>query len=162
VSCVSSLLPVFCNSQTMPCPSRCSNIAKLKRQTAHTGFGNHSRHASGWASSESEYCVSDNHSDKSIVYLGSSANREEIDNESEEEVEAAVGTLQSLYSVFLPPHLCNEAKTQEKRCRIDNRPPMYAGNSWVTCWQKNTAHRNAAKGCATLNTFVMRKVCSYS
>jgi len=33
----------------------------------------------------------------------------ESDNESKDKVEACVESLQVIYSVFLPPHLCREA-----------------------------------------------------
>ena len=106
------------------------------------------------------YCISDSPSDDSIVCLGSSFNREENENESEEEVEASIVALQSLYSVDLPPHLRREAKTREKRRKIGNRGAIYTGDSRTTRWRKETARRNAAKGCATLDPFVVRKVCT--
>jgi hypothetical protein len=92
--------------------------------------------------------------------LGSGNNEEQINNESEEEVEASVEALQSFYSAILPPHLSRETKTRVKRRKIANRPLVYTGDSRTTLWRKETARRNAAKGCATLDTFVVRKVCS--
>ena len=76
----------------MPRAKKRSKTAKLKRQGACTTFGKRSRRAPSLESSE--YCVSDNHSSESIVCLGRAINVEEIDNESEEEVEAAVEALQ--------------------------------------------------------------------
>ena len=92
--------------------------------------------------------------------LGSDVDGEESGNESEDEVEASVVALQSLYSVFLPPHLRQEARMQEKRCEISNRPSVYTGDSRTTHWRKETARRNAAKGCASLDTFLVRQVCN--
>jgi hypothetical protein len=141
----------------MPQGKKQSKTTKLKRQGAHTTFVKHSRRAPSLESSE--YCVSDNHSSESIVCLGRAINVEEIDNESEEEVEAAVEALQSFYSGFLPPHLHQETKTRAECHKIANRPVFYTGGSQSTFWRKGTALRNAAKGCATLDTFVVRKVC---
>ena len=47
-----------------------------------------------------------------MIYVDSSDDRESDDKV--ETVEASVEALQRLYLVFLPPHLCLEAKTQDK------------------------------------------------
>jgi hypothetical protein len=102
----------------MPRPSKKSKTAKLKRQSARTAFGKHSRRAPSPESSD--YCVSDNRSDDSIMCLGSTINRQEIDSESKEEgqdVEASVEGVQLLYSVFLPPHLRRGGKMQVMRLK---------------------------------------------
>jgi len=135
---------------------------KLKRQSARTTFGKHTRHDPSLE--RSEYCISDNHSDDSVVCLGSGANGEESENESEEGVVTSVVILQSLYSLFLPPNLHREARTQEnseKRRKISNRPSKYTGSSRMTLWRKQTARRDAAMGCAMLDTFIVRKVCIF-
>jgi hypothetical protein len=61
----------------------------------------------------SDIYILDNKSDSLAIYVDSSDDRESDDEV--ETVEASVEALQCLYSVFLPPHLRLEAKTQDKR-----------------------------------------------
>jgi len=101
----------------MLCTRKQSRNAKLQRQNARTAFGKPS--TSTPSPEHSVYCVSDNGSDGSIVCLESGASSEEesdnesrgkeSDNESKDKVEVCVESLQAIYSVFLPPHLCREA-----------------------------------------------------
>lgn len=165
----------------MPRASQRSEAAKLKRQSAHNAFGKRSR--CDLSPERSEYCISDSSSNDSIECLGSNINRDETEDESEKEVEAAIVTVQSLYSWLLPPHLRRERKTPamqetpempempetpetpsppsppKNRRRIGHRGAIYTGNSRTSVWRKEAAHRNAAKSCATLDPYVVRKVC---
>jgi len=100
--------------------------------------------------------VLDNKSDVSTIYIDSSNDREH--NDKVETVEASVEALQHLYSVFLPSHLHLEAKMQDKHCKITNRLPMYTRELQTTAWRRNIAQMNAAKGCASLDGFVVCKV----
>jgi hypothetical protein len=104
----------------------------------------------------SDIYILDNKSDSSVIYVDSSDDRESDDKV--ETVEASVEALQCLYSVFLPPHLRLEAKTQDKCRKLTSRPPVYTGGSRTTAWRRNVAQMNAAKGCASLDGFVVRKV----
>jgi hypothetical protein len=141
----------------MPCACKWSRNAQQKCERASTAFGKHMRSEPSQEHSGSEYHASNSDSDASIRVVGCS-NEREIDDE----VEASAEALQHLYAVFLPPHLCLKAKMGEKRCKVTNRPPRYIGNSWTTIWQKKTAQENAAKGCMTLDAFIVRKVCCQS
>lgn len=72
----------------------------------------------------------------------------------------SVKGLQRLYSDFLPPHLQPSAATRAKRQKISNRPAVYPKTSRTTCWRKVTEMNEAAQGCATLDAFIVRKVCA--
>jgi len=98
----------------------------------------------------------DDKSDVSTIYIDSSDDGE--CNDKVETVEASVEALQHLYSVFLPPHLCLEAKMRDKHHKITNRLPIYTRELWTTAWRRNIAQMNVAKGCASLDGFVMCKV----
>jgi hypothetical protein len=125
-------------------------MAKKKREGAHAAFG---KDAARFTSPDTlEYHVSDDE------YVDSND-----DAESEEEVESSVEAVQRLYSVFGPPQLRPERleeNTREKRRRTTNRLPVYTGNSRTTLWRKNATCKDAAKGCTTLDAFIMRKVCT--
>jgi len=84
----------------------------------------------------------------------------EEESNNNEEVEASVEALQCLYAVFLPSHLCLEARSPEKLWKIKKRRLVYTGDLWTTHWQKNVKRNHAAKGCTTLDGFITRKVCS--
>ena len=104
----------------------------------------------------SDIYVLDSESEASAIYINSSNNKES-DNKVET-IEGSVEALQRLYSVFLPPHLRLEAKTRDKCGKISRRPLINTGESRTTAWRRNAAQMNAAKGCASLDGFVVRKV----
>jgi len=54
-----------------------------------------------------------------------------------------------------------EENIGEKRCRTINKLPVYTGSSRTTLWRKNATRKDAAKGCTTLDAFIVRKVCTY-
>jgi hypothetical protein len=141
----------------MPRAHKRSRNAKQKRERASTAFGKHAMLEPSPEHSGSKYHASDSDLDASIRVIGCSDERE-----SDDKVEASAEALQHLYTVFLPPHLCLEAKTGEKHCKVTNRPPKYTGDLQTMLWQKKTAQENAAKGCATLDAFTVRKVCHES
>ena len=96
------------------------------------------------------------------------ASTTEPEPESTDESEAGdrlitpVEELQHLFSVFLPLHLRlkeKPSKTWQKHQKMQNRPPVYTGESRTTAWRKNTTRRKAAQGCTTLDAFM--RVCSY-
>jgi len=85
------------------------------------------------------------------------------DNTSDKEVEDSVEAVQRLYSVFNPPEMCLECLEEnmgEKHCKATNRQPVYTGSLQTTLWRKNATLKEAAKGCATLDMFIVRKVCT--
>ena len=85
------------------------------------------------------------------------------DDTSDEEVEDSVEAVQHLYSVFNPSEMhleCLKENTGEKHCKATNRQPVYTGSSLTTLWRKNAMLKEAVKGCATLNMFIVRKVCT--
>ncbi|KAH9959355.1 hypothetical protein BC827DRAFT_1156355 [Russula dissimulans] len=134
----------------MPLQSKSSRSAKNRWQNPHAAS---TRHATSPPSPEgSVYSVSDNSSDISIT------SKEGSDNSGQEtDVDASVEALQCLYAVFLPPHLCLEAHSREKHQKIKNRRSVYTGDSRQTNRRKNAAREHAAKGCTTLDAFVMRR-----
>jgi hypothetical protein len=108
-----------------------------------------------------EYHVLDDDSDPAVIYVDSN---DSDDATSEEEVEASVEAVQCLYLVFQPPHLCLERLEEnigEKCHRTINKLPVYTGSLQTTLWRKNTTRKDAAKGCTTLDAFIVRKVCTY-
>jgi hypothetical protein len=141
----------------MPRRAKRSRTAQQQRQSTRAGaFGTLSTRAP--SPNGSDIDVLDDKSDASTIYIDSSDDGERDDEV--ETVEASVEALQRLYSVFLPPHLRLEANTRDKRRKIPNRLPMYTGESRTTAWRRHTAQMNAAKGCASLDGFVVRKVSS--
>ena len=85
------------------------------------------------------------------------------DDTSDEEVQDSVEVVQHLYSVFNPPEMRLkrlDKETREKRHKATNRQPVYTGSSQTTLWRKNATLKEVAKGCATLDTFIVRKVCT--
>ena len=141
----------------MPCKSKRSRTAQQQRQNMQArAFGALPTRAPSPDSEGSDIYILDNKSDSSAIYVDSSDDRESDDEV--ETVEASVEALQRLYSVFLPPHLRLEAKTRDKRRKLTSRPPVYTGGSRTTAWRRNAAQMNVAKGCASLDGFVVRKV----
>jgi len=128
--------PAFSDSPSMPHRSKHSRTAQQQHQSTCAGaFG--TLPMSAPSPEGSDIYVLDDKSDASTIYIDSSNDSER--NDEVEMVEASVEALQHLYSVFLPPHLCLEANTRDKRCKIANRPPMYTGESQTTAWRRNTA-----------------------
>ncbi len=143
----------------MPRKGKRLQTAKKKCEGVHAAFG---KDAARITSPDTlEYHVLDDNSDAAVIYVDSN---DSDDVTSEEEVEASVEAVQHLYSVFRPPQLCLECleeNTQEKCCRTTNRLPVYTGNSQTMLWRKNATLKDSAKGCTTLDAFVVRKVCTY-
>ena len=140
----------------MPRKGKRSQTAKKKREGAHAAFGTDAARITSPESSD--YNVLDDDSDVAVINVDS-----DDDETSEEEVETSVDAVQRLYSVFLPPQLRLERledNAREKRRKVANRRPVYTGTSRTTLWRKNATRKDAAQGCATLDTFVMRKVCT--
>jgi hypothetical protein len=119
-------------------------------------FGALPTHVPSPNSEGSDIYILNNKSDSSVICVNSSDDRESDDEV--ETVEASVEALQHLYLVFLPPHLCLEAKMRDKHRKLTSRPPVYTGGSQTTAWRRNVAQMNMAKGCASLDGFVMQKV----
>ena len=103
----------------------------------------------------SDYCpsTSDNSHQESESDDGNDSR--EID-----EAKTSVEAIQCLYSDFLPPHLQLSPETRAKRQRINKRPAVYTKTSRTTIWRKRVALKEAAKGCAMLDAFIQRKVCT--
>ncbi|KAH9954362.1 hypothetical protein BC827DRAFT_1158795 [Russula dissimulans] len=135
----------------MPFRDKKSRIAKQKRQNAQAAFA---KQTSMPNPNSSDYYVSDSDSNKSVISV------EEIGEVHE--VDESVKALQTLYSVFLPPHLRLEENSQEKHQNVNNWKCVYTGDSWVMNWRKNKAWEHAAKGCMTLNAFITRKKWQHS
>jgi hypothetical protein len=148
----------FSDSPSMLCKSKHSRTAQQQCQSTCAGaFG--TLPMSMPSPEGSDIYVLDNKLEASTIYINSSDDSKH--NNEVEMVEASVEALQHLYSVFLPPHLHLEANMQDKHCKIANRLPMYTGESWMTAWRRNTAQMNTAKGCASLDGFVVQKVSSW-
>jgi hypothetical protein len=136
----------------MPISSKRSRTAKSRCNKAHTAF--EKRATSAPSPGDSDYGVPDNNSDPSIISVRSS------DDEHEgSDIESSVEVLQRFHSVFLPPPLHPEGRTQGKRRMAMNRRPVYTGDSRMTHWRKRAALSLAAEECTTLDRFVVRKVC---
>jgi len=90
---------------------------------------------------------------------GESVLDDSSDERERNEARTSVVELQRLYSDFLPPHLRLKLDTQKKRRKIDKRPAVYTKTSRTTRWRRDVALKKAAQGCATLDAFVLRKVC---
>jgi hypothetical protein len=133
----------------MPVRNKKSQVARQKHAPGHAIF---TCRADKQRQETTDYCPSDDDSDGSTTDTDRRNDRER-DN-------PGVEGLQSLYSVFLPPHLQLKDSTCEKRQKISNRPAVYTRNSQTTAWRKDMAQRKAAEGCAMLDTFITRKVCS--
>jgi hypothetical protein len=133
----------------MPRNGKRSQTAKKKCEGAHAAFG---KDAAQITSPDTlEYHVLDDDSDAAVIYVDSTD-----DATSEEEVEASVEAVQHLYSVFIPSQLCLEhleENTQEKCCKTTNRLPVYTESSQTTLWRKKATHKDAVKGCTTLDAF---------
>lgn len=146
-------------SYTMPLRSKKSRVAKQKRSHGRAAFRKcaASPPPSPGGSEGSDYRAPDNSTDASSTEAGSS-------NESGTNDQAAtpVEGLQRLYSVFLPPHLRPKERIQEKRQKISNRRAVYTGDSRTTNWRKDTDLKNAAKGCKTLDGYVLKGVSSFN
>jgi hypothetical protein len=105
-------------------------------------------------------------------YLPSTSDDDQQESESDEssddgersEAGESVVAIQRLYSDFLPSHLrlqrLNPDDRDTKRRKISKRPAVYTGTLRTTLWRRSVALREAAQGCATLDAFVQRKVCS--
>ena len=140
----------------MPQKGKQSQTAKTKHKGVHAAFGMDAAQITSLESSD--YHVLDDDSDVAVINVDSND-----DSTSEEEVETSVDAVQRLYSVFLPPQSRLERledNTREKRRKVTNRRPVYTGNSRTTLWRKNATHKDAAKGCMTLDTFFVKKVCT--
>src|SRR6266851_2922500 len=155
-ACPSSLLSSCqCNNPIMPRNGKQSQTTKKKRKGAHIAFGKDATQVT--SPERSDYHVLDNDSDESVIYVDSN------DNTSDKEVEDSVEAVQCLHLVFNPPemHLKRlEENMGEKRRKATNRQPVYTGSLWTTLWRKNAMLKEAAKGCATLDMFIVRKVCT--
>jgi hypothetical protein len=155
-ACPSSLLSSCqCDNPIMPRKGKRSQTAKKKRDGAHAAFGKDAARVT--SPERSDYHVLDDDSDEAVIYVDSN------DDTSDEEVQDSVEAVQRLYSVFNPPEMRLERleeETREKRRKATNRQPVYTGSSRTTLWRKNATLKEAAKGCATLDTFIVRKVCT--
>jgi hypothetical protein len=134
----------------MPIRNKKAQVAKQKRAPGCTIFTCHVHILRQDVSDD--YRPPDDNSDGSTTDTDSKDGTQRDDQ--------VVEGLQHLYSVFLPPHLQPKESTREKRRKIPNRPAVYTGNSRSTAWRKATEQKKAAEGCAMLNTFIFRKVCS--
>ena len=137
----------------MPISSKRSRTAKNKRDNARAAFGK--RMTSAPSPGNSDYCVSDNNSDTSIISVRSSE-----DEHEGSDIESSVEVLQRFYSIFLPPPLRLEGKTRGKRRKAMNKRPVYTGDLRTTRWRKKSALSLAAEECTTLDRFIVRKVCT--
>jgi hypothetical protein len=133
----------------MPVRNKKAQVAIQKHAPGCTKF---THHAKTLRKETSDYSPSDNNSDGLTTDTDRKNGRERDDH--------VVEGLQCLYSIFLPPHLQLKESTREKQQKISNRLAVYTRNSQTTTWQKDTVQRKAAEGCATLDTFIIRKVCS--
>jgi hypothetical protein len=144
----------------MPRKGKRSQTAQKKREGTHAAFGTGAARVT--SPERSNYHASDDDSDEAVIYVDS--NDDTSNTTSDEEVENSVEAVQRLYSVFNPPELYLERleeHTREKRRKTINRQPVYTGSSRTTLWRKNATLKEAAKGCATLDAFIVRKVCTY-
>jgi hypothetical protein len=136
----------------MPRRSKRSRTAKEKRDQTHAAA--FSKRAAGLPSPDgSDYSAPESNQDMSTTEAECSDNSEAGDREI-----SPMEEIQRLYSVFLPPHLQAKERTRQKRRKIANRRLVYTGDSRTTAWRKDTAQKKAAKGCATLDAFIMRRV----
>jgi hypothetical protein len=133
----------------MPAQSKKSQVAKQKCAPGCTTF---TCPENTPIQETSDYHPSDNNSDTSTTNTDSRNNRDG-DNRGVEGV-------QCLYSAFLPPHLQLKDSTRGKRRKLSNRPVLYTKDSLTTIWQRKTEWRKAVEGCAMLDLFIIRKVCS--
>jgi hypothetical protein len=134
----------------MPVRNKKSQVAKQKKRAP--GRTTFTHRADTPRQETTDYFPLDNDSDGSTTDTGRRNDRERDD--------PGLGGLQSLYSVFLPPHMQPKEITREKRQKIQNRPAVYTRDSRTTGWRRDTAQRQAAEGCAKLDTFITRKVYS--
>jgi len=155
-ACPSSLLSSCqCDNPIMPHNGKRSQTTKKKHKGAHVAFGKDTTRVT--SPERSDYHVLDNDSDESVIYVDSN------DNTSDEEVEDSVEVVQCLHLVFNPPEMHLERLEEdmgEKHRKATNRQPVYTGSSRTTLWRKNATLKEAAKGCATLDIFIVRKVCT--
>ena len=155
-ACPSSLLSSCqCDNPIMPRNGKRLQTTKKKRKGAHTAFGKDATRVTSLE--RSDYYVLDDDSDESVIYVDSN------DNTSDEEVEDSVEVVQCLHLVFNPPEMHLERLEEdmgEKHRKATNRQPVYTGSSRTTLWRKNVMLKEAAKGCATLDMFIVRKVCT--
>jgi hypothetical protein len=134
----------------MPIRNKKSQVAKQKKHAPGRAVFTH--HAETPRQETTDYFHADNDSDRSTTDTGRRNDRER-DN-------PGVEGLQSLYSVFLPPHLQLKEITCKKHQKIQNRPAVYTRDSQTLGWRRDTAQRQAAEGCVKLDTFITQKVCS--
>ena len=137
----------------MPVGNKRSRDAKTRRDEGHkqgrASFANYAARLPSPNASDYRPSTSDDSQQESELDDSS-------DGRERNEVGASVVSLQRLLSDFLPPHL---RPNPEKRRRINKRPAVYTKTSRTTLWRKSVALKEAAKGCATLDGFILRKVC---
>ncbi len=136
----------------MPISNKRLRTAKNKRDNVCAAFGKHVTSALLASPGNSDYCVSDNNSVISV--------RSSEDEHEESDIELSVEVLQHFYSIFLPPPLRLEGKTQGECRKAMNTKPVYTGDSRTTRWRKKAALSLAAEECMTLDRFIVRKVCT--
>src|SRR5580698_10456579 len=108
----------------MPIRHKKSQVAKQKKRAP--GRAAFTCRADTPRQETTDYFPLDNDSDGSTTDTGRRNDRER-DN-------PGVEGLQSLYSVFLPPHMQPKEITREKRQKIQNRPAVYTRDSRTTGW----------------------------
>ena len=133
----------------MPIRNKKAQVAKQKRAPGRAKF---TQRANTAGEDNDDYRPSDDNSDGSTTDTDRKGGAERDDQ--------VVEGLRQLYSIFLPPHLRPKESTREKHRKISNRPAVYTGTSRISTWRKDVEQKKAAKGCATLDTFIIRKVCS--
>jgi hypothetical protein len=108
----------------MPVRNKKSQVAKQKKRALGHAIFTH--HADTPRQETTNYFLLDNDSDGLTTDTGRRNDRER-DN-------PGVERLQSLYSVFLLPHLQPKEITREKCQKIQNRPAVYTRDSQTTNW----------------------------
>jgi hypothetical protein len=142
----------------MPLASKKSRAAKCTRRNANATFAQPAPRAA--SPGVSEYVPSDSDSGSSGVDPELEGG-DELCIQGRNAVGASVEVLQRLYSGVLPPHLQvrPEENKRMNRRKMGNRKAVYSGDSRTTIWQRESALKNAANGCMTLDAFIVRKVC---
>jgi hypothetical protein len=115
----------------------------------------------------SEYVVSDNSSNNSMIYLESSNKSNKLggDELSGKVVSSVkiVKTLQKLYLVFLPSYVSLEdskADNEQNKCKkTKNRKAVYTGESRTSVWQRESQLRHGAANSMTLDEWVVKTLC---
>jgi hypothetical protein len=121
-------------------------------------FGKHTPHEP--SPEGSEYHPTSNNADEQ------SSEEEKGNEKGRTGIKESVNALQQIYAGVLPLHLRAEERSPGRQARrtkkwhkLANRKPVNLGDSCTTKWRWRKALVNAAKGCKSLDSWVVREVC---